>query len=640
MATPSSMMYRSGGKPVAISSTRRIVRITPEGGTSNYEPDVNPVIRIELSPSLGFLDTHQSYLSFRIKSKLGTVDHTKECRLDENCMSWVRDFSIYSSTGAVLENLQHYNLLVNLLHKTTCPDDYKQSIGRMIDNQGNRAVRNGGMAHSAGSVYNSGFDASGILGGKSNKMLPCGFFQGPLVIELTLAPMKDCFVFSSSAGQTGSYQIDNVEYHAHCLSFSEEYNAKFSQQLRERGVDISFDTFKTHNSVLTDDTMDLSISQNAASVKGVYHILRDKGKYQSNLYDSLSTYKSGNLEEIQWDMGGKLTPEFPLKLKDDGITNMYSHNLQSWNMFRNLSLGCSVDDTNFASTEASGAPKGNGATNSYQAMPVRRVYGTWVANGKEAYDETKYSDKGHLEWDDTDVGKALFTHTVPTLSFVPDNVSDIPLVEMGMRCKMGVSADIASEATTNQLTEVDIVGSTSYTNLDKTTLGLDRFFKTISPASATVMGTNNNNLVDGKNVMYAGAPCNVAWAHGVGANPAVGKTARPREAVSGLGIPFVDGQRRPILSKETGFKQAGWVDIIPSDASFYIGCSFETHPEEVSLVSGSDLTSSTPLHVRLRYSSGAGNFYEPRQSSDPFTSFVHIDAVLRLTPSGELISSV
>ena len=72
------------------------------------------------------------------------------------------------------------------------------------------------MAHPAGSVFNSGFDASGILGGKSNKMLPCGFFQGPMVIELTLAPMKGCFVFESVAGQTASYQIDNVEYHAHC----------------------------------------------------------------------------------------------------------------------------------------------------------------------------------------------------------------------------------------------------------------------------------------------------------------------------------------------------------------------------------------------------------------------------------------
>ena len=101
MATPSSMMYRSGGKPVAISSTRRIVRVTPEGGTSGYEPDVNPVIRLELSPSLGFLDTHQSYLSFRVKTKGATVNHTKECRLDENCMSWVRDFTIYSAARAL-----------------------------------------------------------------------------------------------------------------------------------------------------------------------------------------------------------------------------------------------------------------------------------------------------------------------------------------------------------------------------------------------------------------------------------------------------------------------------------------------------------------------------------------------------------
>jgi hypothetical protein len=140
--------------------------------------------------------------------------------------------------------------------------------------------------------------------------------------------------------------------------------------------------------------------------------------------------------------------------------------------------------------------------------------------------------------------------------------------------------------------------------------------------------------------MYAGAPCNVAWAHskGVLAN-AGGDGTKARQAVAGVGIPFVDGQRRPILSKDVGFIKAGWVDIIPSDESFYIGCSFETHPEEVALVSGSDLTNSTPLHVRLRYST-ATDFNELRDNSDPFTSFVHIDAVLRLTPSGELISSV
>ena len=295
---------------------------------------------------------------------------------------------------------------------------------------------------------------------------------------------------------------------------------------------------------------------------------------------------------------------------------------------------------------------------------VRRVYGTWVANGKEVYDESQYDvaeinddvtdnnaltiktalnlavnkvrKQGRVKWQHSTDNKVEFTHTVSTLSFVPDNVEDISLVEMGMRCKMGLGADVTNEATANG--HIDISGTTSYSNLQLTDMGLDRFFKT-SPADP--LADHNTNLVDGKNVMYAGAPCNVAWAHTKGfKDDGITEGGVDRDAVAGLGVPFVDGKRRPILSKSAGFKKAGWVDVVPSDSSFYIGCSFETHPEEVSLVSGSDLTNSTPLHVRLRYSSGDGDFYEKRENSDPFTSFVHIDAVLRLTPSGELISSV
>lgn len=678
---PSYARFQSGGKPVAISSVRRIVRVTPEGGTSGYEPNTNPVIRFELSPSLGFLDTHQSFLSFRVRSKTGTVDHTQECRLDANSMSWVRRMTIYSSTGSILEDLEHYNLLVNLLHKATSPDDYKHSIGQMIDNSGNRAVRNGAMAHPAGSMYNSGFDVSGILGGKT-KLLPCGFFQGPMTIELTLAPMKDCFVFSEASGQTASYQIDNVEYHAHCLSFSEEYNAKFSQQLRERGVDMSFDTYKTHNSVLTSDVQDLSISQNAASVKGVYHVLRDKGKYQSNEHDSLSTYKSGNLAEIQWDMGGKLTPEMPIKLTNDGITNMYTHNLHSFNMFRNLSLGCSVDDSNFASTEASLVPHGNHGS-SYKALPVRRVYGTWVANGGGVYNVASY-DITATKADGTDidsadgsvVDKALvavainkagkhgrlawtvasgkknpltglavdqnntveFTHTVSTLTFVPDNVEDVALIQMGMRCKIGVGATAIPQGEDTLANPADITGSTEYANLVSTTYGLDRFYS--APFDTTsITGAYSQvgaNLTDGKSIMYSGAPCSVAWAH---TGHTGGANAMAQRQIVGLGVPFVDGQRRPILSKQAGAGFRGWCDMIPSDESFFIGCSFETHQEDPGLVSGSDLTNATPLHVRLNYS-GETNFYQKRETSDPFTSFVHIDSVLRLQSDGTLISSV
>ena len=98
---PSYAHYRAGGLPVAISSSRRIVKVFPEGGQSDYNPDTSPVIRIELSPSLGFVDTHNSFLSFKIKFKSGTIDHTREMRLDKNSMSWVRRMTIYSSTGSI-----------------------------------------------------------------------------------------------------------------------------------------------------------------------------------------------------------------------------------------------------------------------------------------------------------------------------------------------------------------------------------------------------------------------------------------------------------------------------------------------------------------------------------------------------------
>ena len=88
---------------------------------------------------------------------------------------------------------------------------------------------------------------------------------------------------------------------------------------------------------------------------------------------------------------------------------------------------------------------------------------------------------------------------------------------------------------------------------------------------------------------------------------------------------------------------SGWVDAVPDDTSFWIGNSFETHQESPELISGSDLTNATPLHVRLEYEGttvGTDNFFEGKTTSDPFTSFVHIDAVLRLQQDGTLISSV
>ena len=66
---PAMARYKTGGLPVSVDSLRRQIQLYPENGTSGYEPDINGTIRLQLPSTIGFLDTVNSYLSFRIKVK-------------------------------------------------------------------------------------------------------------------------------------------------------------------------------------------------------------------------------------------------------------------------------------------------------------------------------------------------------------------------------------------------------------------------------------------------------------------------------------------------------------------------------------------------------------------------------------------
>jgi hypothetical protein len=269
-----------------------------------------------------------------------------------------------------------------------------------------------------------------------------------------------------------------------------------------------------------------------------------------------------------------------------------------------------------------------------------------TTNHRIVYNENEYDT---TDPDDPKLITYAITQTVSTLHFVPNNARDIHLIEQGMRCKMGlaklesyhnetsedVSKDITTVAGDDQLLN-------NLTDLITTAkpLGLDRFFKPKPTANPDTYTSNNSNLTDGRNVMYPGAPCAVAWG---GSNLPVADSGD--KFVSGIGIPFVDGDNKPILSRADAFRGEGWVDVIPSDEQFYIGNSFETFMESPQLVSGSDLTNATPLHLKLKYASLTDTntpeqFFEHVSNKDVLTSFIHIDSVLRLQPDGTLISSV
>ena len=107
---PAMARYKTGGLPVSVDSLRRQIQLYPENGTSGYEPDINGTIRLQLPSTIGFLDTVNSYLSFRIKVKQNgttpTANMEKEIRLDRHSTSWIRTFSICSSAGSQLEHIR------------------------------------------------------------------------------------------------------------------------------------------------------------------------------------------------------------------------------------------------------------------------------------------------------------------------------------------------------------------------------------------------------------------------------------------------------------------------------------------------------------------------------------------------------
>jgi hypothetical protein len=289
-AVPNSAKYIAGGLPVALDSKRRCIKLQPQTG-GDYTPKGSNVFRIDLPPSIGFLDCQNSYLKFRVKIDQTVIDITKPCFMDKSAMSWCDKFDVISNNGSVLESISDYNLLVNLLHKATSPDDYRLTTGKLLDNQGSRCERMGNLASKEGRIFCVGLDGSGIFGGNT-KYLPCQFIQGSLTMEFTLASFSDSFVGSTLDGGEGNYTISNVEYVAECITFGQDYNHLFEQQLRANGIDISFHSYRSHHHSLQASTSQvIQLSQNSKSVKGVYAVIRDKDRHRSKNHESLSVIK-------------------------------------------------------------------------------------------------------------------------------------------------------------------------------------------------------------------------------------------------------------------------------------------------------------------------------------------------------------
>lgn len=342
---PNASRYNAGALPVSISSKRRTVRLIPRS-SGEYSPNGTNIIRIDLPPSVGFLDTSQSYLSFKLEFTGATAEQPASVKgnslvkqLDGDASSWIQRFELISAHGTQLEYIDNYNLLSNLLHKANMGDDYGSSTARITQGHGPESYRAGHSKKAR--TYCIGFDCSGILGSQA-KYLPLKYIQGAIQLELQLAEAKRCCLGPDDV----SYKISNVEYVAECIQFEQDFEMVFQQQLMSQGIDVYFDSYTTHNLILENNSGDQThmISQASRSVKSTYCVTRKTADISDNKKRSLTEYAGANISTYQFDLGGRLFPEFKNKCEDN-CARVYAESLKSFNKFRDVS-GSTTTSTN------------------------------------------------------------------------------------------------------------------------------------------------------------------------------------------------------------------------------------------------------------------------------------------------------
>ena len=504
-------------------------------------------------------------------------------------------------------------------------------------------------------MYCAGLDASGIFGGNS-KYLPFQFMAGPLSLEFTLATFTDCFVGTPLSGGSGSYTISNVEYIAECLSFGQDFNYIFEQQLRTSGIDISYHTYRSHHqSLQSASDQVVQLAQNSKSVKGAYVIMRDKDTYRSHDHESLSTYKSGRVQEYYFDLGGRLFPENPINVANCGCAVAYANNCNSFNHFRDQQSGSQITRHTFGANEggskSSTVPTLSAGSSTDVSEVVARYHG-WLLGNDKAINDVVFNRDGSANGEDSLHEHQIDANTTKhdmimseALFFKPSNLFDSKDIKIGDRIKISYAS----------LTAPDAEASFQYAN---NTGGYNE-----AKGYNEDSNDKTKNGREGAYLFVVGVGLDVVRKY----RQAAGKTvfsyetirgcvalAKTKEGINSKGAHNNASYMASTLSLETkelglvtadtyayGATNAVYLDVVADDRDFYIGQSFETHAEHDRIVSGSDMTSVVPLHINIKFSDVAlgGNPHPPVKQGDLLTAFIHLDAILRVMPDGSCVSS-
>ena len=249
---------------------------------------------------------------------------------------------IHSGTGALIEEIQHYNAIYALMSNLT-PPQHTQSSLNIQDGASESALTQQSVAGSGSNAVVDETSRVSILRTasatfthipmsgffQSDRLCPLGFSTGTAYIEITLPQSGTPFISDSDEASAIDWTVSNIELHVPVLRMSAEFNNSF-RQLLASGLPInwhsqSFHNVQTNVASGTTGSTTLTMATRKRSVKSVITMFRKSTDINDDNVDSCSARKTLGISEYNYTVGGLKMPSKNIACSTTDLGEVYAN---------------------------------------------------------------------------------------------------------------------------------------------------------------------------------------------------------------------------------------------------------------------------------------------------------------------------
>jgi len=333
--TPSVLRYSDQIPQMSPQMDFNYITMIPSNGAS-FSP--NQEVRIPINvPTDSFVDMKRAYIKFKLTNNAAAGGANDGAVLLDpviGAASIISTFRVVSGTGALLEEIQHYDALCAIMnnHKNA---DVRQSRSAICMGSSQVPMTAESISVSAGLVANAN-----NVGGKqklnatnskifyhepvsavfnADKLFPFGYTQGTSYVSLQLnSGTGGVCQFSDASNSAATWTASEWELYLPVLRPGAEFANNF-RTLIQSGLPINIHSVGFQNSQQNigqnaTGMQTVTFSTRKRSVKSIMTALRVNAQLSLVTCNSSSGFKHNDAVDYQYSVGGRRIPSAPIKV--------------------------------------------------------------------------------------------------------------------------------------------------------------------------------------------------------------------------------------------------------------------------------------------------------------------------------------